>query len=176
MWISSETEQEIFAAMRQAGYHASGMQPGGWPGRRVPDDLNRASEGMEDKLCDAAAFAAEISDNRVFVECKAGFASEMVTGLIKLNGATVGVVGNRQTGKESLLTADGCGKAADFVRFCDAFDIPVLSLTNVTGYEATVDSEKLLTREAARMTAAFAELPCRRSTSSRRRLTAALTC
>ena len=43
------------------------------------------------------------------------------------------------------------------MRFCDAFDIPVLSLTNVTGYEATIASEKLLTREAARMTAAFAE-------------------
>ena len=151
------TEQEIFAAMRQLVIMLPGCSLEDGRVDACLDDLNRASEGMEDRLCDAAAFAAEISDNRVFVECKAGFASEMVTGLIKLNGATVGVVGNRQTGKESLLTADGCGKAADFVRFCDAFDIPVLSLTNVTGYEATVDSEKLLTREAARMTAAFAE-------------------
>ena len=151
------TEQEIFAAMRQLVIMLPGCSLEDGRVDACLDDLNRASEGMEDKLCDAAAFAAEISDNRVFVECKAGFASEMVTGLIKLNGATVGVVGNRQTGKESLLTADGCGKAADFVRFCDAFDIPVLSLTNVTGYEATIASEKLLTREAARMTAAFAE-------------------
>ena len=151
------TEQEIFAAMRQLVIMLPGCSLEDGRVDACLDDLNRASEGMEDKLCDAAAFAAEISDNRVFVECKAGFASEMVTGLIKLNGATVGVVGNRQTGMESLLTADGCGKAADFVRFCDAFDIPVLSLTNVTGYEATIASEKLLTREAARMTAAFAE-------------------
>ena len=151
------TEQEIFAAMRQLVIMLPGCSLEDGRVDACLDDLNRASEGMEDKLCDAAAFAAEISDNRVFVECKAGFASEVVTGLIKLNGATVGVVGNRQTGKESLLTADGCGKAADFVRFCDAFDIPVLSLTNVTGYEATIASEKLLTREAARMTAAFAE-------------------
>ena len=59
----------------------------------------------------------------------------MLTGFIKLNGITVGVVGNREetmAGDEVVdlgtkLTSDGCEKAADFVSFCDAFDIPVLS-------------------------------------------------
>ena len=52
---------------------------------------------------------------------------------------------------------DGCKKAVDFVNFCDAFSIPVLTLTNVEGFSATLDSEKDMARAVARMTYAFAE-------------------
>lgn len=128
------------------------------------DDLNRASEAMESKCKDTAVFAEEISDNHVFVETKAGFAVSMVTGFIKLNGITVGVVGNREETsaddgvKElgTVLTADGCKKAADFINFCDAFDIPLLSLTNTDGYEASVAAEKTLAKAVANMVYAFA--------------------
>lgn len=55
-----------------------------------------------------------------------------------------------------MLTARGCNKAAEFISFCDAFDIPVLSLTNVEGFAATECSERNLAKAMARMTAAFA--------------------
>ncbi len=124
------------------------------------DDLNRAAENLEAKVSDARLFAAEISDNHLFVEAKAGYAKEMVCGFIKLNGITIGVVGNsQQSGEDSfdtVLTAAGCDKAADFVQFCDAFDIPLLTLTNVNGFEASVCSEKVLSRAMARFTYALA--------------------
>ena len=57
---------------------------------------------------------------------------------------------------KAVLTVDGCKKAADFINFCDAFNIPILTLTNVTGYEATKESEKDMARCVAKMTYAFA--------------------
>ena len=99
-------------------------------------------------------------------EYKENFAKDMVTGFIKLNGMTIGCVANRTevysaegevTDKfDAVLSADGCEKAADFINFCDAFDIPVLSLTNVKGYEATVCSEKRIAKAVAKLTYAFA--------------------
>ena len=81
----------------------------------------------------------------------------MVTGFIKLNGATVGVVANKSIDAGNVLTADGCEKAAEFVKFCDAFSIPVLTITNVKGYLATVENEKRIAKAAARLTYAFAD-------------------
>ena len=125
----------------------------------LTDDLNRAAEGLESKRNDIAAFATEISDGGLFIETKKGFAKDMTTGFIKLAGATVGIVGNNapKDGERAVLTADGCDKAADFVRFCDAFELPILSVTNIEGYEATGCAERRLPRALARMIAAFAE-------------------
>ena len=130
------------------------------------DDLNRASAELANCVGDTAIALSTISDSNVFFEVKENYAKEMVTGFIKLNGMTVGAVANRTevydadgnvTDKfDAVLTKKGCEKAADFVNFCDAFEIPVLSLTNVKGYEATVCSEKGIAKAAAKLTAAFA--------------------
>ena len=130
------------------------------------DDLNRASAELVNCVGDTSIALSTISDNNVFFEVKENYAKEMVTGFIKLNGVTVGAVANRtevydEEGKvtdkfDAVLTKKGCEKAADFVTFCDAFEIPVLTLTNVKGYEATLCSEKGIAKAAAKLTAAFA--------------------
>ncbi|MBR6380222.1 MAG: carboxyl transferase [Lachnospiraceae bacterium] len=130
------------------------------------DDLNRAVEGIAGCKGDTAIALSLIADDSDFFEVKADYAKEMVTGFLRLNGSTVGAVANRcqvfdAEGKEAakfdaVLTADGCEKAADFIRFCDAFEIPVLSLTNVKGFDATIDSEKRVARAAAKLVDAFA--------------------
>lgn len=130
------------------------------------DELNRASAELENCAGDTAIALSTISDDNLFFEVKAGYAKEMVTGLIKLNGTTVGAVANRTelcddkgevTEKfDAVLTVNGCRKAADFVTFCDAFGIPVLSLTNVVGFEATKTSEKGIAEAVAKLTYAFA--------------------
>ena len=130
------------------------------------DDLNRASAELVNCVGDTSIALSTISDNNVFFEVKENYAKEMVTGFIKLNGVTVGAVANRtevydEEGKvtdkfDAVLTKKGCEKAADFVNFCDAFEIPVLTLTNVKGYEATLCSEKGIAKAAAKLTAAFA--------------------
>ena len=116
------------------------------------DDLNRASE-IEGNVEDALFVAKELSDDKFFVETKKGYATEMVTGFIKLDGQTVGFLGNQKTS----LTAKGCRKAADFVRYCDAYEIPVLTLTNVKGYEASVHAEKTLPKALASFVFALSE-------------------
>ncbi|MGF7144034.1 acetyl-CoA carboxylase carboxyltransferase component [Anaerotaenia torta] len=129
------------------------------------DDLNRLVTQLSSELTDTARALRDISDNGYFFEVKADYAKEMVTGFIRLNGMTVGAVANRtevvdDSGKVSEkfdggLTSAGCEKAGSFVSFCDAFEIPVLTLTNVNGYKATVEEEKSIARAAAKLTYAF---------------------
>jgi acetyl-CoA carboxylase carboxyltransferase component len=76
----------------------------------------------------------------------------MVTGFIKLNGMTVGAVANNDTD----MTARGAYKAAEFINFCDAFNIPVLSVTNVKGYKANMCTERNIAKAMAKLTYAFA--------------------
>lgn len=130
------------------------------------DDLNRACTDIANAVEDTAIALATISDNNIFVETKKDYAKDMVTGFIRLNGMTIGAVANRSkvydenaalvAEYDGTLSVRGCRKAADFVNFCDAFDIPVLTLTNVKGYDATLCAEKNIAREAAKLTYAFA--------------------
>ena len=130
------------------------------------DDLNRVNPEIAGCVGDTSIAASILADDNRFFEVKANYAKNMVTGFIKLDGQTVGVVANRseicdEEGKVTdklgtVLTKQGCEKAADFIDFCDAFNIPVLSLTNVTGYEATMCSEKGIAKAAAKLTYAFA--------------------
>ena len=130
------------------------------------DDLNRVNPEIAGCAGDTSVALSILADGNRFFEVKADYAPDMVIGFIKLDGSTVGCVANRceicdGEGKvvkkmDAVLTPQGCEKAADFVNFCDAFQIPVLTLTNVKGYEATVDSEKRIAAAAARLTYAFA--------------------
>lgn len=130
------------------------------------DDLNRICADMEAEIADPALALSDISDDNLFVEVKSEFAKEMVTGFIQIDGSTIGAVANRtaqfdENGEkcaeyDAVLTVDGAYKAADFVNFCDAFGIPVLTLTNVKGFEATVRSEKAIAKAVAKLTFAFA--------------------
>ena len=130
------------------------------------DDLNRICADIANASEDTAIALAQIADNQILVETKKDYVKEMVTGFIRLNGMTVGVVANRskvynaeaevEAEFDSVLTVDGCKKATDFVNFCDAFSIPVLTLTNVTGFAATVESEKNMASAVAKLTYAFA--------------------
>lgn len=130
------------------------------------DDLNRACPDMAAEIEDAALALSDISDDNMFIEVKAEFAKEMVTGFIQIDGITIGAVANRtavydENGEkaekfDAQLTVDGCYKAADFVNFCNAFEIPVLTLTNVKGFEATLRSEKAIAKAVAKLTYAFA--------------------
>lgn len=135
-------------------------------GETDTDDLNRALDNLTAELGDTTLALADISDNGFFVEVKKDYAKEMVTGFITLNGMTIGAIANRtaeldENGKkvktyEDRLTTAGCYKAESFVKFCDAFGIPVLTLTNVSGYAATVAEAGSIGIAAAKLTYAFA--------------------
>ena len=116
------------------------------------DDLNRVCEDLGNVEYSAPYILSSISDGNVFFETKADYAKDMVTGLIKLNGMTVGAVANNDVD----MTARGALKAADFINFCAALNIPVLSITNVKGYKANMCTERNIARAMAKLTYAFA--------------------
>ncbi len=130
------------------------------------DDLNRGCPELANCVGDTSIALSQLADNGEFIEVKAAYAKDVVTGFIRLNGATIGAVANRseiynEEGKaeekfDAMISAAGAKKAADFVNFCDAFDIPVLTLTNVKGFKADKCNEKKMADAAAKLTYAFA--------------------
>ena len=131
------------------------------------DDLNRVCEDIENCTGDTAIALSRIADNGQFFEVKADYGKSVAVGFIRLNGATVGAVANRSEsydaeGKkvwesDGTLSARGARKAAEFVKFCDAFEIPVLTLTNVNGFKATVCGEKMMAKSVGALVHAFAD-------------------
>lgn len=130
------------------------------------DDLNRVCAELANCVEDTAIALEQISDNNFFMEVKAAYAKNMVTGFIRLNGVTVGAVANRTKVYDdnmeitdtfdAKMTAAGAEKAADFVKFCDAFGIPVVTLTNVNGFAANMCQEKRISKAVAKLVYAFA--------------------
>lgn len=164
--VLCENEDEAIAKARELASLLPGNNEDGAVFDECTDDLNRVVASLGSSLLDSAVALREISDNGMFYEIKGSYAKEMVTGFIRLNGSVVGAVANRAEVLDenfkpvekfdTVLTAEGCGKAADFVNFCDAFSIPVVTLTNVTGFAATVCEEKRIAKAAARLTYTFA--------------------
>ena len=159
-------EQEIFATIRDLISYLPANNEEEAEEVATNDSLNRACASIEAGYKDAALAFSDIADDNAFLEIKAAYGKEMVVGFIKLNGLTVGCVGNRsviydEEGKEAetldeVLSVNGSVKAAEFINFCDAFSIPVLSLTNVKGYKACKCSEKRIARAISKLTYAFA--------------------
>lgn len=161
------TEEEIFDNIRQLICMLPANNEDNDSYEECSDDLNRACADIENAAEDPVLVLSMLSDENVFFEAKKAYARDMVTGFIRLNGMTVGAVANRskvynEEGEvaetfDATLSARGCKKAAEFVKFCDAFGIPVLTLTNVKGLKATTCSEKNLAKAMAQLTYAFAD-------------------
>ena len=82
-----------------------------------------------------------VADDNSFFELQAEYAANIVTGYIRLNGKTVGVVANQPLVLAGTLDINASIKAARFVRFCDAFNIPLLTLVDVPGFLPGIDQE-----------------------------------
>ena len=161
-----ESEEEILAEIRQL----VSLLPSNFEDNdsfaECTDDLNRACEDIAACAGDTSIALSRIADNGIFFETKRDYGKDVVTGLLRVNGMTVGAVANRTEvydaeGEKAeefdgTLSARGARKAAGFVKFCDAFDIPVLTLTNVTGFNATVCSEKVMAKSIGELVHAFA--------------------
>ncbi|MBM9594162.1 acyl-CoA carboxylase subunit beta [Roseitranquillus sediminis] len=114
---------------------------GGVPVRPFFDDPARVEMSL-DTLVPANANApydmkeliAKTADEGDFYEIQADFAKNIVTGFIRLEGRTVGVVANQPMVLAGCLDIDSSRKAARFVRFCDAFEIPILTFVDVPGF------------------------------------------
>ena len=161
------SEEEILGQIRQL----IGLLPSNFEDNdsfeECTDDLNRTCDDLAACVGDTSIALSRIADNGIFFETKKDYAKDIVTGFLRLNGATVGAVANRTEvynaeGEkveefDGTLSARAARKAAGFVKFCDAFDIPVLTLTNVTGFKATVCNEKMMAKSVGELVHAFAD-------------------
>jgi len=86
------------------------------------------------------------------------FATNIITCFSRLNGYSVGIIANQPMSKAGTLDIDACDKASRFIRFCDAFNIPVISLVDVPGYLPGTDQEwGGIIRHGAKMLYAYSE-------------------
>lgn len=124
------------------------------------DDINREIDtftSLSGVGIDARNMIASIADQNEVVEVKAAFAKEVVTAFVRLHGVTVGIIGCHTLDNDGKLTSSGCEKIERFVKFCDAFNISIVTLTDVTGFAASVSEEKKgISKAIASMTYAFA--------------------
>ena len=111
------------------------------PTRPFFDDVDRVEESLDTLVpenantpYDMKELIHKIADEGDFYEIQEDFAKNIITGFIRLEGQTVGVVANQPMILAGVLDIDSARKAARFVRFCDCFGIPILSLVDVPGF------------------------------------------
>jgi len=99
-----------------------------------------------------------LSDDSVFFEIQEMWAANITIGFMRLNGETVGVVANQPMVLAGVLDVDSSDKAARFIRYCDAFNIPLLTLVDLPGYLPGVDQEHNgVIRHGAKLLYAYSE-------------------
>lgn len=121
------------------------------------DDLNRVIPELNDAEYDAKYILSSISDNNLLIETKVEYAKDMITAFIRLDGQTIGVIANQPVDGEKTLSVKGMEKAERFIKFCDAFDIPMLTVVNVEGLKSLVKEEKSMAKSLAQMIRGFAD-------------------
>jgi len=112
----------------------------------------------EEKGYDMKEVIQEIFDKNSFFEIQAGFAANVITGFCRLSGQGVGVIANQTKFMAGTLDIDSSDKVARFVRFCDAFNIPLINLVDTPGYLPGTDQEhRGIIRHGAKVLYAISE-------------------
>ena len=104
------------------------------PINRVEDSLNEILPDDPNKAYDMYKVISAITDNGEFFEVQPKFAKNIIVGFARVNGQSVGIVANQPAAYDGVLDVNASRKGARFVRFCDAFNIPIVSLVDVPGF------------------------------------------
>jgi propionyl-CoA carboxylase beta chain len=116
----------------------------------VPDDPN--------KTHDMTKIIFKIVDNGDFMEVHKNFARNLIVGFARMGGNSVGIVAQQPSFYAGVIDVDASDKGARFVRFCDCFNIPLVTLVDVPGYMPGTDQEyKGIIRHGAKLLYAYAE-------------------
>ena len=104
------------------------------PINRMDDSLNDILPDDPNKAYDMYKVISAITDNGEFFEVQPKFAKNIITGFARFNGQSVGIVANQPSAYAGVLDVNASRKGARFVRYCDAFNIPIGSLVDVPGF------------------------------------------
>jgi propionyl-CoA carboxylase beta chain len=137
----------------------------GDPPHRVPDVIDMSPDpGLNELLpedpkapLDVLEVIARLVDDADFLEVQRDFARNMVVGFARIQGMVVGIIANQPKVKAGTIDIDASDKAARFIRFCNAFNIPLLTLVDVPGFLPGVAQERGgIIRHGAKMLFAYA--------------------
>ena len=127
------------------------------PDRLIPE-LDTFVPDSSNQPYDVRDIVRHVVDDGEFLEVHQHYAENIVIGLARLDGQTVGVVGNQPAYLAGVLDIDSSEKAARFVRFCDAFNIPIVTFVDVPGFLPGTDQEYGgIIRHGAKLLYAYAE-------------------
>ncbi len=101
---------------------------------RLTEEIEKIIPDSPQRAYDMKKIIRLVADNRDFFEIQADFAKNIIIGFIHLDGNTVGVIANQPLVSAGSLDIDASDKSARFIRFCDAFNIPILNLVDCPGY------------------------------------------
>ncbi|MDK2975833.1 MAG: methylmalonyl-CoA decarboxylase subunit alpha [Candidatus Marinimicrobia bacterium] len=128
------------------------------PINRVDEELAAIIPDSPNQPYDMKDIIYRIVDDEEFLEVSRHFAPNMITGFARFNGRSVGIVANQPNYLAGVLDINASKKAARFVRFCDAFNIPILTLVDVPGFlPGTAQEYRGIISEGAKLIYAFAE-------------------
>lgn len=154
--IIKEDEQDLIETLRELlGYlpQNSGQISSCY---ETTDDINRVDATLNTFDFDhqkVETVLASIVDNNSYFELNKEYGTSVVTALARMDGSSVGVIGNN----EVRMDYKGIKKITAFVKLCDQFNIPIITLTNIEGIDSTVATEKLgIIKACSEMTKAFA--------------------
>ena len=135
------------------------------PFRPTSDDPLRVDASLDTLIPDSAAkpydmheLIAKVADDGEFFELQPGHAGNIIIGLARIEGHTVGIVANQPTVLAGCLDINASKKAGRFVRFCDAFNIPIVTFVDVPGFLPGVAQEYGgIIKHGAKLLFAYAE-------------------
>ena len=125
---------------------------------RLDEELQTIIPDSPKRPYDMKTVVETIVDDRIFFETQALWAQNLITGLARLDGHVVGIVGNQPLARAGTLDIDASTKGARFVRFCDAFNIPIVTFVDVPGFLPGIQQEHGgIIRHGAKLLYAFCE-------------------
>lgn len=161
----ADTESECLQMVRRLLSFLPQSNRGDLPTIEPTDDPNRTDENLlniipdeTNKSYDMKQIITSVIDNGDFMEVHRYFAPNLIVGFARLNGSPVGIVAQQPAYLAGVIDIDAAVKGARFVRFCDAFDIPIVSFVDVPGFmPGTKQEHGGIIRHGAKFIYAYAE-------------------
>ncbi len=129
-----EAIRELLSYLPQNNVEEPPFVPSSDPSDRVDDSLNAIIPDSAKESYDMYGVIRSVADNHRFFEVHANFARNIIVGFARLGGRSVGIVANQPMVLAGCLDINASVKAARFVRFCDAFNIPIVTFEDVPGF------------------------------------------
>ena len=161
----SNSEEELLMSIRELLTFIPSNNMEDAPTSPCTDDLRREDESLNSLIPDDPNMPYDIKeliesviDDHYFFEVQPHFAKNIVVGFARMGGKSVGIVANQPNYLAGVLDIDASDKAARFIRFCDCFNIPLITFEDVPGFlPGTVQEHNGIIRHGAKIVYAYAE-------------------